>query len=99
MHRHFRFSVRAQRHGADVDDRTLKEIAALTRIALPAEQIRSASTLPLNAHNSTGSARRVPAPTRKDGTSPRNQLPRREATVPRYKFPGREEPEGKQKQP
>src|SRR6266403_5171599 len=81
------FSVLARRRGADDEDRTLKEVALRHQTVRPAQRIRSASTLRMNAHSSPGSATRVRARGRKAETSPRNQLL------------GREEPEAKQKQP
>src|SRR5882724_7443883 len=81
------FSVLARRRGADDDDRSLRGVALRHQTVRPAERIRSASTLRMNAHNSPGCATRARAPGRKAETSPRNQLL------------GREEPEAKQKQP
>src|SRR5438477_3391329 len=81
------FSVRAQRRGADVENRSRRELALPHQTVRPAERIRSASTLRMNARNSPGCATQVRAPGRKAETSPRNQLL------------GREELEAKQKQP
>src|SRR6266436_5490876 len=81
------FSVRARRRDADDENRSPREVALPHQTVRPAERIRSASTLRMNAHNLPGCATRVRAPGRKAETSPRNQLL------------GREEPEAKQKQP
>src|SRR5438552_9123532 len=81
------FSVLALRRGADDENRSPREVALRHQTVRPAERIRSASTLRMNAHSSSGSARQVRAPGRKAETSPRNQLL------------GRAEPEAKQKQP
>src|SRR5882724_3114018 len=78
------FSVLARRRGADDEDRSLKEIALSHRIVRPAERIRSASMLRMNAHRSPGSATRVAAPGCKAETFRHNQLL------------GREDPEAKQ---
>src|SRR6266850_7513457 len=81
------FLVLTRRGEADDEDRSLREVALRHQTVRPAERIRSASTLRMNAHNSPGCATRVRAPGRKAETSPRNQLL------------GREEPEAKPKQP
>src|SRR5215469_13117743 len=73
-HPHLWFSVRAQPRGAHAANRTLRGIALRHRIVRPPEQIRSASMFLANAHSSPGSATRVPVPTRKAETFPRNQL-------------------------
>src|SRR5438874_1479323 len=86
-HPSLRFSVLAQRRGEDDENRSPREVALRHQTVRPAERIRSASTLRMNAHSSPGCVTRVRAPGRKAETSPRNQLP------------AREEPEAKQKQP
>src|SRR6266702_1577378 len=81
------FLVLARRRGGDDENRSPREVALPHQTVRPAERIRSASTLRMNAHNSPGCATRVRAPGRKAETSPSNQLL------------GREEPEAKQKEP
>src|SRR4030095_2735566 len=86
-HPHSWFSVRVRRRGASGEYRTLKEIALSDRIVRPAERIRSASTLRMNAHSSPGSATLVRAADRKAETFPRNRSLDREAREVKRKQP------------